>query len=80
MIILMKIPVISGMVVVFVTCLPAKGQETERKDSLPHEIPNLLSPELFIPAEHRLRGGHHRSRSFCSPDSLSEPPPFEIPL
>ncbi len=31
-------------------CLPATGQEAERRDSLPHEIPNMLSPELFIPA------------------------------
>ncbi len=36
-------------------CIPAKGQEVERSDSFPHPIPNLLDPDLFVPAE-QLRG------------------------
>lgn len=36
-------------------CVFAWGQDIERKDTLPHVIPNVLSPQLFIPAD-RLEG------------------------
>lgn len=32
-------------------CIPSAAQEVERTDSFPHPIPNLLPPELFIPAD-----------------------------
>ena len=36
-------------------CVFSWGQDIERKDTLPHVIPNVLSPQLFIPAD-RLEG------------------------
>ena len=32
-------------------CIPAMGQKEEKVDSFPQPIPNLLSPQLFIPAD-----------------------------
>lgn len=32
-------------------CVPAMGQKEEKVDSFPQPIPNLLSPQLFIPAD-----------------------------
>ena len=32
-------------------CIPAMGQKEEKLDSFPQPIPNLLSPQLFIPAD-----------------------------
>lgn len=36
-------------------CVAARGQDVERKDTLPHIIPNVLPPQLFIPKD-RLEG------------------------
>lgn len=38
-----------------VTCMVAVGQGVEKRDTFPHPIPNILSPQLFIPAD-RLNG------------------------
>lgn len=32
-------------------CIPAMGQKEEKVDTFPQPIPNLLSPQLFIPAD-----------------------------
>ena len=38
-------------VFIFSFCSGASAQEKEKVDSFPHRIPNLLSPQLFVPAE-----------------------------
>ena len=32
-------------------CISAAGQQTEKRDSFPHPIPDMLSPDLFIPVK-----------------------------
>ncbi len=49
--------IICTFIVACLVCLPrhtngqVEGQEIEKRDSLPHEIPNLLTQEIFMPAE-----------------------------
>ena len=46
----MKRNILMIMLVVLM-CIPAMGQKEEKLDSFPQPIPNLLSPQLFIPAD-----------------------------
>ena len=32
-------------------CISVAGQQTEKRDSFPHPIPDMLSPDLFIPVK-----------------------------
>ena len=41
---------LSISMIALILCLAAAAQETERRDSFPHPIPFVLSPDLFIPA------------------------------